>query len=89
VREEGERVAPDPAPVPARMVICVAGLALSVMVTVPVLSPVPVGLKVTAMLQEAPAATPDPHELVREKSPVIAMLAILRVAVPVLERMRL
>ena len=61
---------------------------MSVMVRVPVLSPVPVGLKVTAMLQEAPAATLDPHEVVREKSPLMAMLAILRFALPVLERVR-
>ena len=61
---------------------------MSVIVTVPVLSPVPVGLKVTAMLQEAPAAKLDPHEAVREKSPLMEMLLILRAAPPVLERVR-
>jgi len=62
---------------------------LSVTVTVPVLSPVPVGLKATAMLQEAPGARLDAQESVREKSPLMAMLAILRVAEPGLERVRL
>ena len=89
VREAGERVAPGPAPVPARLAIWVEGMALSVMVTAPVLSPLPVGLKVTVMLQEPPAATLDPHELVREKSPLMATLLMLRVALPVLERTRI
>jgi hypothetical protein len=56
--EVGERltvvVAP---PVPVRLTVWVAGLALSVMVTAPVLVPAVVGLKVTRMAQLAPAAT--------------------------------
>ena len=61
---------------------------MSVIVTAPVLSPLAVGLKATLMLQEPPTATLDPHELAIIKSPLIAMLMILRVAVPVLERVR-
>jgi hypothetical protein len=72
-----------------RLAVWVVGLALSVTVTVPVLCPLPVGLKVTLMVQEAPAATLEPQVLVWEKSPVTAMLVILRAAVPVLERVRL
>jgi hypothetical protein len=63
--------------------VCVAGLALSVMVRVPVLVPVVVGLKVTLMVQLALAATLEPQVLVWEKSPLILMLEIARLALPV------
>ena len=82
-------MAPGPAPVPVRLAVWVVGLALSVTVTVPVFCPLSAGLKLTLMLQEAPAATLEPQVLVWEKSPLIAMLVILRAAVPVLERVRL
>jgi hypothetical protein len=72
------------APVPVRLTVCVAGLALSVMVTAPVLVPVAVGLKVTLRVQLALAATPEPQVLVWEKSPRTVMLVMLRVAFPVL-----
>jgi hypothetical protein len=88
VREAGESVAPGPAPVPVRLAVWVVGLALSVTVTVPVLCPLAVGLKLTLMLQEAPATTLEPQVLVWEKLPVTAMLVILRAAVPVFERVR-
>ena len=66
VKEVGERLTAGPAPIPARLTVCVVGLALSVMVKVPVVSPVPVGSKVTLMMQEEPAATLEPQLLVWE-----------------------
>ncbi len=60
-----------------------AGLALSVMVTVPVLVPVAVGLKVTLRVQLALAATLEPQVLVWEKLPLTLMLVIVRLAFPV------
>ena len=90
VKEAGERLttAAD-APVPVRLTVCVAGLALSVMVTAPVLVPVAVGLKVTLMVQLALAATLEPQVLVWEKSPLTVMLVMLRTALPVLLRVTL
>ena len=61
-----------------------AGLALSVMVTVPVLIPVAVGLKVTLRMQLEPAATLEPQVLVWEKLPLTLILVMRRVALPVL-----
>jgi hypothetical protein len=63
--------------------VWVAGLALSVMVTAPVLVPAAVGLKVTLRVQLALAATPEPQVLVWEKSPLALMLVIARLAFPV------
>jgi hypothetical protein len=84
VNEAGERLtAAVVAPVPVRLTVCVAGLALSVMVTAPVLVPVAVGLKVTLRVQLAPAATLEPQVLVWEKSPLALMLVIVRLAFPV------
>ena len=79
----GERLTTGAAPVPVRLTVWVAGLALSVMVTAPVLVPPVVGLKVTLMVQLAPAATLEPQVLVWEKSPLALMLVMLRVALPV------
>ena len=59
-------------------------MALSAMVTVPVLVPEAVGLKVTLIVQEAPGPTLEPQVWVWEKSPLTAMLVIVRVAFPVL-----
>ena len=56
---------------------------MSVIVTVPDLVPVVVGLKVTLMVQEELAPTLEPQVLVWEKSPLIVMLLIVRVALPV------
>jgi hypothetical protein len=83
VKEVEERLAAGPVPVPVRLTVWVEGLALSVMVRVPVLVPAVVGLKVTLMAQLAPAATLEPQVLVWEKSPLILMLLMLRVALPV------
>jgi hypothetical protein len=53
---------------------------------VPVRVPVAVGLNVTAMLHDAPAAKLDPQPFVIAKSlPVSAMLLMLNEAVPVFE----
>jgi hypothetical protein len=83
VKETGERLTAGPAPVPERLTVWVGGLALSVIVTVPVLVPVAVGLKVIFMVQLALAATLEPQVLVWEKSPLVAMLLIVRVPLPV------
>jgi hypothetical protein len=90
VNEAGERLTSGVAtPVPVRLTVCVAGLALSVMVTTPVLVPAAVGLKVTLRVQLALAARLEPQVLVWEKSPLAVMLVMLRVAFPVLLRVTL
>jgi hypothetical protein len=70
-------------PVPVRLTVWTVGLALSVMVRAPVLVPVAVGRKLTAMLHEAPAATLAPQLLVSEKSALGLMLLMLSSAVPI------
>ena len=75
--------APEETPVPVRLTVCVAGLALSVMVTAPVRVPVVVGLKVTLIVQLAPTATLEKQLLVWEKLPLTLMLVIVRLALPV------
>jgi len=82
VKEEAERLAPARAPVPERLTVWVEGLELSVKVSEPLLVPVVVGVKVTLMGQEKPAARPAPHELVWEKSPLTATLVMLRASLP-------
>ena len=52
------------------------------MVSVPLLVPVAVGLKVTPIVQLAPAANVEPQVLVRVKSPPIVTLEMVMVAVP-------
>ena len=90
VKEAGERLTTGAAtPVPVRLTVWVAGLALSVMVTAPVRVPVAVGLKVTLRVQLALAARLEPQVLVWEKSPLAVMLIMLRVALPVLLRVTL
>src|SRR5208337_3257708 len=89
VKEVGERLTAGAVPVPVRLTVCVAGLALSVMVTAPVRVPAAVGLKVTLRVQLAPAATLEPQVLVWEKSPLTVMLVMLRVALPVFLRVTL
>jgi hypothetical protein len=54
------------------------------MLTAPVRVPVAVGVKVTLMVQEAPAATELPQVLVSAKSPLAEMLVILNAPLPVL-----
>ena len=63
-----------------------AGTALSETLRTPVLVPLAVGLKVTLMLQELPAARTVPQVCVWEKSPLMVMLLMVSVAVPVFLR---
>ena len=60
----GERPTTGAVPVPVRLMVCVAGLALSVMVKEPLREPLAVGVKVTLRVQLAPAATVAPQLLV-------------------------
>jgi hypothetical protein len=75
-------------PVPVRVTVCVAGLALSVMVKEPLREPLAVGVKVTLRVQLALAARLEPQVLVWEKSPLfvpaMVTLVMLSVALPVL-----
>jgi hypothetical protein len=82
VKEVGERLTTGAVPVPVRLTVWVAELALSVMVTEPLRAPVAVGVKVTLIEQEAPAATLEPQVLIWEKSPLAVMLEIVRAALP-------
>jgi hypothetical protein len=88
-RESGERLTTDAVPVPVRLTVWVAGLALSVMVKEPLLEPPAVGVKVTLRVQLALAARLEPQVLVWEKSPLVVTLVMLRVALPVLLRLTL
>jgi hypothetical protein len=63
--------------------------ALSVTVEVPYLLPTAVGLKVTLMVQLAPAPRLAPQVLLSLKSPVTVMLVITADALPVLVRVAL
>jgi hypothetical protein len=89
VKEAGERLATDAVPVPVRLTVWVAGLALSVTVKEPLLEPLAVGVKVTLRVQLALAARLEPLVLVWEKSPLAVMLVMLSAALPVLLRVTL
>ena len=82
----GERLTTGAVPVPVRLTVWVAGLALSVMVKEPLREPLAVGVKVTLRVQLALAARLEPQVLVWEKSPLTVMLVMLRTALPVLLR---
>jgi hypothetical protein len=84
VKEAGERLTTGAVPVPVRLTVCVAGLALSVMVKEPLREPLAVGVKATLRVQLALAARLEPQVLVWEKSPLTVMLVMLSVALPVL-----
>ena len=78
-------------PVPDKLTVCVlpaVPLLLSVTISVPARAPVAAEVKVTAIVQLAPAATALPQAFVWAKSPalvpVTVMLAILNAALPVL-----
>ena len=62
---------------------------MSVTVIEPVREPVAVGVKVTLIVQDEPAARLEPQVLVWEKSPLTVMLEIVSVAVPGLLRVTL
>src|SRR5437899_5808623 len=78
---------PPLTPVPGSVTFCGLPAALSVMLSAAVRVPLDVGLKVTLMLQLAPAASEMPQALVCAKSPalvpVIAMLLMVKLVVPV------
>ena len=84
-----EPVPPPPpalAPVPARATDCGLPVALSVKVSVALKDPLAAGVKVTLILQLAPAATLDPQLFVSAKSlgfvPAIEIAVILKAALP-------
>src|SRR5437762_4467646 len=76
----GERLG-KPAPVPERLAVCGLLVALSVTVKAPLRVPVAVGVKVTLIVQFAPAASEAAQLLVCPKSPLfvpaMAMLVIV------------
>jgi hypothetical protein len=73
-------------PVPLSATLCGLSEALSEMLRVPVLVPPAAGLKVTEMVQLAPALTVVPQVLVCEKSALAVMLEMVSEALPVLVR---
>ncbi len=64
VRLAADRLTTGAVPVPVRLMVCGLPAALSVMLTEAVRVPVAVGVKVTLMVQLAPAATEVPQVLV-------------------------
>lgn len=70
------------AAVPVKATLCGEPLALSVIVSAPVLVPATVGVKVTEIVQFAPAANAEGQALVSAKSPVAAMEILASAAVP-------
>src|SRR5437879_4558254 len=75
-------------PVPVSATVCGLPVALSSAETAPVREPAAVGVKVTEIVQVPAAATEAPQVLVWLKSPLPAMLVIVRAAVPVLDNVR-
>jgi hypothetical protein len=77
-------------PVPVSATVCGLPAALSATLTFAVRVPEAVGVNVTLMEQDAPAATDPPQVLVSEKSPAFApvmlTLVTVNVAVPLLVR---
>src|SRR5262249_2858601 len=73
-------------PVPVRLTICGLPGASSVTARSPFRVPSAVGVKVTLMVQLAPAFTELPQLLFSAKSPLVAMLVMVRVALPLLVR---
>ncbi len=89
VRDDGDRADDPPppeegTPEPARPTACGVPLALSETRSWPVKVPVMVGLKVTLMLQGAPAARDDPQLLEAAKLLLAATPEILSAVLPVL-----
>jgi hypothetical protein len=75
-------------PVPLKLTLCGLLLALSVRVSEPVRLAAAVGVKVTVMVQLAPAARLVPQVLVWAKSPLAVMLLRLKADWPVLDKVR-
>lgn len=82
----GTKLKPAEVPVPDKATDCGLPDALSVTMRAPLREPVVVGVKVTLILQFAPAARVLPQLLVCPKSPVVAMLAIDNTPVPLFAR---
>jgi hypothetical protein len=68
-------------PVPVNVIVCVAGVALSVITMLPAHAPRAVGVKVMEMTQFLPAATELPQVLVSAKSPLGEIFVTLRAVV--------
>ena len=79
---EGDIPMAKSVPTPARAMDCGLPPALLARVTAPLLLPARVGLKVTLIVQFAPAARDDPHVLLAAKSPLATMLVMLSAAFP-------
>jgi len=81
---------PAATPVPVSVTVCGLIGALSVIAMVPLRVPVAVGVRVTLIVQLAPAARLAPHVFVTPKSeefvPVTLMLEMARLTLPVFER---
>ena len=92
VRLSGERLTAGAvlAPVPVKPTVCGLPTALSEMLIVPLRVPVAVGVKVTLIVQLAPAASELPQLSVCAKSPafvpVTARLVMLKRALPLLDK---
>jgi hypothetical protein len=69
-------------PIPFRLTVCGLPGALSVIDNVPIRLPIFVGLKITLIVQLAPAATLESQVFVWLKSPLATMLVIMSAAVP-------
>ena len=78
----GKKLVLGATPVPVRATVCGLPVALSVTVMVPGWLPVAVGVKVTVMVQLAPAATEVPQVLVWAYGALAAMLVMLSAPVP-------
>ena len=78
----GKKLTLDATPVPVRVTVCGLPVALSVTVMVPGWLPVAVGVKVTVMVQLAPAATEVPQVLVWAYGALAAMLVMVSAPVP-------
>src|SRR6266404_9505581 len=76
----------EPAPVPVMFTVCGLPEALSVRVSTPVRDPVAEGLKVTLRAQLAPVPRLVPQLFVWAKSPLAAILEMLRAALPLFVR---
>ena len=79
-----ERLTTGASPVPLRLTVWGLLLALSASVSAPVRFPAAVGVKVTLIVQPAPAATEPAQLLVWEKSPLVVIVRGVKAPVPVL-----
>src|SRR5260221_6023947 len=80
----GKMAAGGVIPVPVKATVCGLPPALSVTETAPVREPAAVGVKVTEIVQVPAAATEAPQVFVWLKSPLAAIVVIVRAADPVL-----